>query len=152
MQLSKDSLQLARFDEALAYQRMAAGISPHDAKVQLAVAQSARSLWFFRDTQMLQEEADAAFARAAALSPHWSVPHFEHARMYAFKEQYDRALALLGPALNLDPNNAGYWLERARYLEAHNQPKQASEAYGRCWAIDAVRECESALNRLRSQP
>lgn len=136
------------FDEALALRRRAALASPGDAGVQLALAESARALWFFRETPALGREADAAFERAAALSPHWPVPHYEHARMYAFKGQHGRALALLEPALRLDPNNAGYWLERARSLEALGRTASARQAYGRCWAIDTVGECESALKRL----
>ena len=143
---------LALFDEALARRREAARLSPRDAQVQLALAQNLRGLWTFRETDALRREADAAFERAAALSPHWPVPHYEHARMYAFKEQYARALSLLDPALRLDPHNAGYWLERARYLEALRQVVPAREAYARCWATATVRECGAALKRLGGQP
>lgn len=139
---------LSLFDEALALRRRAALASPGDAEVQLALAESARGLWYFRETPALGREADAAFARAAALSPHWPVPHYEHARMYAFKGQHGRALGLLAAALRLDPNNAGYWLERARSLEALGRLTPARQAYGRCWAIDTVGECEAALKRL----
>lgn len=143
---------LALFDEALALRREAARVSPRDARLQLALAENARGLWTFRETDALRREADAAFGQAAALSPHWPVPHYEHARMYAFKEQYERALTLLEPALRLDPNNAGYWLERARYLEALHRTTPAREAYERCWATDTVRECEAGLGRLGGQP
>ncbi|WP_083939297.1 hypothetical protein [Deinococcus apachensis] len=139
---------LSLFDEALALRRQAARLSPDDARVQLGLAESLRGLWAFRETDVLRREADAAFERAAALSPHSPVPHYEHARMYAFKEQYARALNLLDPALRLDPNNAGYWLERARYLEALHESSPAREAYTRCRAIDQVWECEKALKRL----
>ncbi|WP_246580501.1 tetratricopeptide repeat protein [Deinococcus aestuarii] len=139
---------LALFDEAQALRRRAALLSPGDAGLHLDVAEGARGLWYFRETPALGREADAAFSRAAALSPHWPVPHYEHARMYAFKGQHERALSLLAPALDLDPNNAGYWLERARSLEALRRLEPARQAYERCWAIDTVRECEAALKRL----
>ncbi|WP_235610399.1 tetratricopeptide repeat protein [Deinococcus aerius] len=142
---------MALFDEATDLRRQAARLSPGDAQVELALAESLRGLWAFRETNALRREADAAFDRAAALSPHWPVPHYEHARMYAFKGQYARALSLLEPALRLDPNNAGYWLERARYLEALHKDTAARQAYARCWAIDTVRECETALKRLGDQ-
>lgn len=142
---------LALFDEALVLRRQAARLSPDDAQVQLALAGSLRSLWTFRKTEALRQQADATFARAAALSPHWPAPHYEHARMYAFKGQYGRALSLLEPALRLDPDNAGYWLERARYLEALHRVTPAREAYARCWAIDTVGECRAALKRLGGQ-
>lgn len=141
-----------QFDAAHALRREAAQRNPRDAQLQLALGQSARTLWNFRDTPELRQEADAAFDRAARLSPHWAVPHYEHARMYAFKEQYARALSLLAPALKLDPNNAGYWLERARSLEGLNRGEEARAAYARCWAIDTVQDCEVALRRLGGQP
>lgn len=123
------------FDEALALERQAARVSPEDAALQLHLAETIRTLWLFRDDASLQQGADAAFARAGTLSPHWALPHYEHARMYGGKGQYARALDLLAPALKLDPNNAGYWLERARYLKALEQTAEARAAFARCAAL-----------------
>lgn len=142
----------SQFDGALALRQQAAQVSPRDAGVQLTLAEQSRALWFLRDTPELRRAADTAFDRAAALSPHWPVPHYEHARMYAFRGQHSRALTLLEPALRLDPNNAGYWLERARSLEALGRREKARAAYARCWAIDTVGECEGALKRLGGRP
>ncbi|BDP44141.1 hypothetical protein DAETH_41100 (plasmid) [Deinococcus aetherius] len=133
---------LALFDEALALRRQAVLARPGDARAQLALAERARGLWYFRDTETLRREADVAFGRATELSPHWPVPHYEHARMYAFKAQHARALSLLAPALDLDPNNAGYWLERARLLGALGRATEARAAYGRCLGLKWSRECE----------
>lgn len=138
------------FDEAIVFYREAISVSPADARLALAHAELARSLWIFRDTPELKAEADHAFDEAKRLSPHWPMPHYQHARMYSFKGQYQQALLLLSPALQLDPNNAGYWLERARYLEKVGTLKGAEAAYARCWALDTVRECDTGMNRLRS--
>lgn len=138
---------MALFDEATDLRRQAARLSPGDAQVELALAESLRGLWAFRETDALRREADAAFDRAAALSPHWPVPHYEHARMYAFKEQYARALSLLDPALRLDPNNAGYWLERARYLESLGRRAEAHRAYTRCQALNPNTDCRNGEQR-----
>lgn len=141
-----------RFDEALSLYREASRVNPRNAEIALAHAQAARTLWFYRDDEALRLEADEAYERASAFSPHWSMPYYRHARMYAFKRQYARALDLLAPALQLDPNNAGYWLEQARYQEGSGQVKRAQEAYARCWALDKVGLCAVALKRLRGQP
>jgi tetratricopeptide (TPR) repeat protein len=138
------------FDEAIAFYREAIRVSPADARLALAHAELARSLWIFRDTPELKAEADDAFNEAKRLSPHWPMPHYQHARMYSFKGQYKQALLLLSPALQLDPNNAGYWLERARYLEKLGMLKEAAAAYARCWALDTVSECDIGMNRLRN--
>lgn len=139
-----------RFDEALIAYREATAVSPRDARLALAHAELARSLWIFRDTPELKAEADHAFDQAKQLSPHWTMPHYQHARMYSFKEQYDQALLLLSPALQLDPNNAGYWLEQGRYLERVGLLKEADAAYAKCWVLDSVHECNTGMNRLRS--
>ncbi|GHF42569.1 tetratricopeptide (TPR) repeat protein [Deinococcus metalli] len=139
------------FDAALALRRQATLVSPRDAALQLSYATAARSLWFFRDTPALQHAADVAYTRAAQLSPHWAAVPFEHARMYAFKERYGRAVALLDPALTLDPANAGLWLERAGYLEQLSRFAEARAAYERCWAIDVVWPCDAGLRRVRGR-
>lgn len=143
---------MALFDEALDLRRRAARLSPGDAQVQLALAESLRGLWAFRETDALRREADAAFDRAAALSPHWPIPHYEHARMYAFKEQYARALSLLEPALRLDPNNAGYWLERARYLESLGRRDEGQQAYARCEALNPDADCRNGVLQIGAAP
>lgn len=140
------------FDVAFSLYREASRVNPRNAEIALAHAQAARTLWFYRDDEALRLEADGAYERASALSPHWSMPYYRHARMYAFKRHYARALDLLAPALRLDPNNAGYWLEQARSLEGSAQPRRAQEAYARCWALDKVRPCAVALKRLGAQP
>lgn len=143
-----NNFDLIEFDKVLALRRQAILINPYNAEAQLELAKIAKTLWFFRNTAELRREADTAFERASTLSPHWSIPHYEHARMYAFKKQYDRALSLLAPALQIDPNNAGFWLERARYLDDARRSELAKEAYKRCWEIDEVAECKASLLRL----
>lgn len=137
-----------RFDEALVLYREATKESPANARLALDHAGLARTLWIFRETPELNAEADQAFDEAKRLSPHWPIPHYQHARMYSFKGDYKHALQLLAPALRLDPNNAGYWLEAARYSEKVSKTKEAKAAYERCWALDRVRECENGIQRL----
>lgn len=146
---AEDQQAQALFDVALDFRRQAAQVNPADASQQLAFARNAQSLWQFRGSRMLQREADVAFEKAKVLSPNWPVPHYDHARMYAFNGQYDRALLLLAPALELDPHNAGYWLERARYLEAQKRIKASLLAYERCMVLDVVPECVKGIDRLK---
>ncbi|MFC4454701.1 hypothetical protein [Deinococcus sonorensis] len=139
--------QLA-FDQGLEQVRQAARLSPDDPEVQLRLASSARALWNFRETAALQHEADQAYDATARLSPHAAWPWYEHSRMYSLKHQNARALALLQGALQRDPNNAGYWLERARLLEADQQPREARAAYQHCLDLDEVAECRASVKRL----
>lgn len=152
MSLALTQQESFQFDQALATYREAARVAPGDLNVALAHARAARALWHFRDLPAFRQEADATYTRARTLSPSSTLPYFEHAQMYAFKEDYTRALTLLEPALNLDPNNAGYWLERGRYLQASGQNAPAVAAYRRCWATDLVPECEAGLKTLGVQP
>jgi tetratricopeptide (TPR) repeat protein len=137
------------YDLALQRRQQAASLRPGDAQWQLGVANQARMLWNFRDTEALRLLADRAYLRAAALSPSWTVPHAEQARMYSFKGRFAEALAALAPALQTDPNNAGLWLEQARALEALNRRPEALVAYGTCFDLDTVAECGEALTRLQ---
>lgn len=146
--LAEAQQQEFQFDQAQATRRAAAALSPQDAELQLALAKGARALWTFRGTPELKREADSAFKRASQLSPHWAEPAYEHARMYSFKEQYAHALKLLEPAFKHDPNHAGYWLERARYLEALQRPADARTAYARCEKLNPVRACVDGVKRL----
>ncbi|WP_229777814.1 BTAD domain-containing putative transcriptional regulator [Deinococcus seoulensis] len=152
MTTAKTQQENFQFDQALLTYKQATQVAPGDLNVTLAYARAARALWHFRDVPTFQQQADAAYERARLISPSSTLPAFEHAQMYAFKEQYARALTLLEPALTLDPNNAGYWLERARYLAASGQETPAITAYRRCWAIDIVPECEAGLKTLGVQP
>ncbi len=140
------------FDAALNLARRATTVNGGDAPAWLARAQRARTLWLYRDTPALQREADGAFNTAARLSPHWATPAYEHARMYGYKLRHAQAVAWLRAALRLDPNNAGYWLELGRELEAARQPEAALNAYARCWATDEVSECRWAHDRLAGTP
>ncbi|WP_189100821.1 tetratricopeptide repeat protein [Deinococcus knuensis] len=150
---SRAQQQALEVDQAIDSQRAAVTINPRDARLQEALAESARTLWFFRRTDALKAEADAAFAAAKRLSPSWPVPHYEHARMYAFREDYARGLTLLQGAIDRDPNNAAYWLERARYLDLSGQTQQARGAYERCLTLNSgVGECRDGLKALEGRP
>ncbi|WP_157463577.1 hypothetical protein [Deinococcus pimensis] len=138
------------FDRALGLLRDATARQPSDARLQLQRATLARTLWYYRDTAALKAEADAAFDRAATVSPHWPLPHYEHARMYVTKERWTDALRALEPALRLDPNNGGYWLERAQILEALTRRDEARRAYTRCVELIDDRTCRDGLRRLGS--
>lgn len=102
----------------------------------------ARTLWLFRRTPTLQQEADAAFEQAARINPHGTLAHYEHARMYVLKGDYARAITLLQPALRLDPNNAGYWLEQARTQRLLGDTVAARASFVRCAALVHHSECE----------
>ena len=141
------------FDASLNDVRQAAALNPRDARVQERLAEGARSLWYFRGTDALKTEADTAFAAAKRLSPSWPKPHYEHARMYAFRQEYARGLSILQGAIDRDPNNAAYWLERARYLELSGQTQQARGAYERCLTLNSrVGECRDGLTALKGRP
>lgn len=149
LNIEANRLQMAAaFDAALATRWRAVALAPGDAQLQLDLANQARMLWNFRDTPDLKALADHSYQEAEALSPSWPTPHYEHARMYSFKERYIESLAVLAPALSLDPNNAGFRLEEARTLEALHRAGDALQAYRSCWAIDAVQECGEAVQRL----
>ncbi len=130
----------------------AARMLPGDAKLQLALAKVDRSLWIFRNTPAWQAQADAAFRRAGALNPHWPLPAYEHARMYAVKLRYAEALPLLQDALDRDPNNAGFWLERARYLVALGRLPDAASAYATCQRLLPNPECARGVPVTGGQP
>ena len=150
---SRAQQQNLEVDQAIASQRAAVTINPGDARLQEALAESARTLWFFRRTDALKDEADTAFAAAKRLSPHWPVPHYEHARMYAFREDYARGLTLLQGAIDRDPNNAAYWLERGLYLSLSGQTNAARTAYEHCLTLNSrVGECQTGLNTLKGRP
>jgi tetratricopeptide (TPR) repeat protein len=138
------------YDVALQLRQQAASLRPGDARLQLELANQARMLWNFRDTEALRLLAERAYQRAAVLSPSWTVPHSERARMYSFKGRSAEALAVLAPALQTDPNNAGLWLEQARALESLNRRPEALAAYTRCFDLDTVAECGEAQVRLRA--
>lgn len=141
------------FDASLNAVRQAAALNPRDARVQQRLAEGARSLWYFRNTDTLKIEAETAFAATKRLSPSWPKPHYEHARMYAFRQDYARGLTLLQGAIDRDPNNAAYWLERARYLELAGQTAQARGAYDRCLTLNRnVGECRDGLKALEGRP
>lgn len=139
-------------DRALISLRQATQSNPGDAKIQVQLGQSLRTLWFYRRQPSLKRDAETAFASAERLNPNWATPYYEHALLYAFVEDYPRALTLLQGALQRDPNNAGYWLQRARYLTRSGQQQAAANAYRQCWAIDTVPECQQALRKLERQP
>ncbi|WP_241900078.1 tetratricopeptide repeat protein [Deinococcus sp. UR1] len=150
---SRTQQQALEVDQAIDSQRAAVAINPRDARLHEALAESARTLWFFRRTDTLKAEADTAFANAKRLSPSWPKPHYEHARMYAFRQDYARGLTLLQGAIDRDPNNAAYWLERARYLELAGQTAQARGAYDRCLTLNRnVGECRDGLKALEGRP
>jgi len=102
----------------------------------------ARTLWLFRRTPAFEREADAAFEQAARLNPHGALAHYEHARMYVLKGDYARGVALLQPALRLDPNNAGYWLEQARALDLLGDTPSARASFAHCAALVQNPECQ----------
>lgn len=139
-------------DVSLAHtlRRQAAGRHPGDEELQLKLASSSRGLWVFRDDLTLKAEADAAYLQASADSPHDPTPYYEHARMYSYKDRYEEALGFLAQALKLDPNNAGFHLERGRYLEALHQTATALQSYRTCSELAVVAECQEAIRRLRS--
>ena len=105
----------------------------------------ARTLWLFRGTPVFQQEAEAAFEQAAHLNPHGALAHYEHSRMYVFKGDYARAITLLQPALRLDPNNAGYWLEQARAQGRLGDTSAARASFARCAALVLNPECEQGI-------
>ncbi len=127
--------------------RLSAGDS--DAWTQRGIV--ARTLWLFRGTPVFQQEADAAFERAARLNPHGALAHYEHARMYVFKGDYARAITLLQPALRLDPNNAGYWLEQARAQDRLGDASAARASFTRCAALALNPECEQGIQPKAQQ-
>lgn len=127
----------------------AAHLERNDARLQLTLATAYRTLWLFRDTPDLKRAADQAYTRAGSLSPHWPVPAYEHARMYTFRGQDAQALTLLQEALDRDPNNAGYWLERARSLSRLQRLPEARTAFARCQALRPNPECARGLRSGR---
>lgn len=136
-------------DLALRALQEAARINPRDAAVQLKLAQAARTLWFYRRTPDLKALADGAFTQAARLSPSWPTPHYEYSLMYAFVEDYPRALTILKGALDRDPNNAAYWYQKGTYEEFGKDVRAARASYERCLVLnDTLRDCRSALTAL----
>ncbi|MBB6097836.1 tetratricopeptide (TPR) repeat protein [Deinobacterium chartae] len=142
------ALETADFDGARQALRAAVQADPRDASLEVQLGRLARTAWIFLGDAGGKQEADAAFERAAQLSPHWTTPPYEHALMYAGSRQPEQALAYLDRALELDPNNAGFWLERGRILEALGRTADARAAYQRSQEIYPNPDAQAALNRL----
>ncbi len=142
MQLAETQQHNLDLDLAVHSLQEAARFEPNDARLQLTLGAAYRTLWLFRDTADLKRAADQAYIRAGSLSPHWPVPAYEHARMYTFRGQDAQALTLLQGALGRDPNNAGYWLERARSLSRLDRLPEARTAFARCQVLRPNPECE----------
>jgi|GEM_PF-6012663 len=144
LQVSQAQAQRATLDYDAARASLLGAVrsSPGDSDAWIQRGIVARTLWLFRQTKAFQQEADAAFERAARLNPHGTLAHFEHARMYVLTGEYARAITLLQPALNLDPNNAGYWLEQARAQDLLGDVPAARASFARCAALVSNTECE----------
>lgn len=149
LQQAKTLQASLELDPALKALQDAVQINPRDAGAQLKLAQASRTLWFYRRTPALKAQADAAFGQAQALSPSWPSPHYEHSLMYAFVEDYPRALTILQGAIDRDPNNAAYWYQKGTYQEFSKDVKAARTSYERCLVLNGtLRDCREALSAL----
>ncbi|GGR93177.1 tetratricopeptide repeat protein [Deinococcus sedimenti] len=141
------------FDPALRALREATRLNPSDPRAHLKLGLATRTLWFYRRTPQLKNEADTAFQRATQLSPSWPSPYYEYSLMYAFVKDYPRALTILQGALDRDPNNAAYWLQKGTYQELGRDVTGARASYERCLILNStVQECRDNLKALPVTP
>ncbi len=140
------------FDLAAVTLQKAIDLQPNNAALHLSLANVRRTLYKFRQEKRWLVQAEASYSKAAQLNPVDARIHYEWALMYSWTQNHPKALQVLQKALQLDPNNGGYWLEQGRYLERLGKIRAARAAYAQSQRKTPNGEARAALLRLKETP
>lgn len=152
IQQAQKQMDEFEYDLARKILQQAIRIEPKNAEAYLELANLERTMFILRDKDFFRQEAEKHYQRYSELYPASAYVFYQHALMYSEVERYQQALVLLEKAIDLDPNNGGYWLEKGRYLEKMVKLSIARAAYTTSNEVMPNAEAAGALQRLHNQP